>query len=82
MLSRTTSAIRSILPAVLMILVLVAPAVAQEAGGLPEVASVGQQSLKAYWHVFIAYAIVVVLILGWVVSIARRLRSLERRLVD
>lgn len=35
---------------------------------------------RAYWHVFIAYALVVLLILGWVVSIARRLRRVEDRL--
>lgn len=39
-----------------------------------------QQSLRAYWHVFIAYAIVLVLVLGWVISIARRLGAVERRL--
>jgi uncharacterized membrane protein YcjF (UPF0283 family) len=35
---------------------------------------------RAYWHVFIAYAIAVLLILGWVISIARRLRRVEDRL--
>ena len=35
---------------------------------------------RAYWHVFIAYALAVLLILGWVVSIARRLRRVEDRL--
>jgi amino acid permease len=41
----------------------------------------GRQTLgRPYWHVFISYAIGWVLILGWVVSIARRLRSVETRL--
>jgi hypothetical protein len=35
---------------------------------------------RPYWHVFLAYAITLVLILGWVVSIARRLRRVETRL--
>lgn len=52
----------------------------------PETASaqaeaLGQQRLgRAYWHVFLAYAIGWVLILGWVVSIARRLGRVESRL--
>jgi CcmD family protein len=81
MLSRTTSLIRSMLPAVLILLVVAGVAAAQETA-FPQASALGQQSLKAYWHVFIAYAIAVVLILGWVVSIARRLSALERRLVD
>lgn len=43
----------------------------------------GRQSLgRPYWHVFVAYALVVVLIGGWVFSIARRLARLEGRLPD
>ena len=41
----------------------------------------GQQTLgRAYWHVFIAYALVWVFVGGWVISIARRLARIERRL--
>jgi CcmD family protein len=36
--------------------------------------------MRAYWHVFIAYAIAIVLVLGWVVSIGRRLKDIEERL--
>lgn len=32
---------------------------------------------RAYWHVFAAYAIGWIMILGWVISIARRLVSVE-----
>lgn len=43
--------------------------------------ALGQQRLgRAYWHVFLAYAIGWVLILGWVVSIARRLGRVEASL--
>jgi CcmD family protein len=43
----------------------------------------GRQTLgRPYWHFFLAYAIVVVLIAGWAVSIARRLRRIEDRLPD
>jgi CcmD family protein len=82
MLTRIASLIRSTLPAVLMLLVVAGVVMAQETGAFPQASAMGQQSLKPYWHVFIAYAIAVVLILGWVVSIARRLSALERRLVD
>ena len=41
----------------------------------------GQQTLgRAYWHVFAAYAVVWLLVLGWVISIVRRLRRVEERL--
>ncbi len=33
---------------------------------------------RAYWHVFAAYAIGWIMILGWVISIARRLVSVEQ----
>ena len=41
----------------------------------------GRQTLgRAYWHVFAAYAIVWLLVLGWLISIVRRLRRVEERL--
>ena len=41
----------------------------------------GAQTLgRAYWHVFAAYAIVWLLVLGWLISIVRRLRRVEERL--
>ncbi|GMR12479.1 MAG: hypothetical protein BMS9Abin29_0668 [Gemmatimonadota bacterium] len=33
---------------------------------------------RAYWHVFAAYAIGWIVILGWVISIARRLARVEQ----
>ena len=33
---------------------------------------------RAYWHVFAAYAIGWIMVLGWVISIARRLVSVEQ----
>jgi hypothetical protein len=38
------------------------------------------QSLRPYWHVFIAYAIAIVLVMVWAGSIAKRLRDVEDRL--
>jgi CcmD family protein len=37
-------------------------------------------SLRPYWHVFIAYALVWVILFGWVVAIARRLGRVEVRI--
>lgn len=54
------------------------PAVLAQATGAGGAAAVG--GLRAYWHVFIAYAVVIVLVLGWVISIGRRLKDVEQRL--
>jgi CcmD family protein len=43
-------------------------------------AAAGVGGLRAYWHVFIAYAVVILLVLGWVVSIGRRLKDIQQRL--
>jgi CcmD family protein len=43
-------------------------------------AAMAEQSLRPYWHVFIAYAIAIALVLGWVISIGRRLKDVEERL--
>ena len=40
------------------------------------------QSLRPYWHVFIAYALAWLLVFGWLFSVARRLARLERNLGD
>lgn len=55
---------------------------AQEMQGLPRASELATQSLRPYWHVFAAYAIAIVLIGGWAVSISRRLRDVEERLTD
>ena len=51
--------------------IVAAQAVAGDIGGL-----------RAYYHVFIAYTIAIALVLGWVLSIGRRLREVEERLSD
>lgn len=56
------------------LLLLTSPAGAQE---LSE--RVARGSLRPYWHVFIAYAVGWVLVLGWIVSIARRIARLEQQ---
>jgi hypothetical protein len=62
-----------------MSLLFVLAASALGAQELPGTALAGQ-SLRPYWHVFIAYALAIVLVLGWVISIGRRLRDVEERL--
>ena len=54
------------------------PAVAQEAAA--SATGLSGQSLRPYQFVFIAYALAWLLVLGWVVAIARRMARLERRL--
>lgn len=66
----------SLVLSLLMVLVPVSPLWAQAT-------ELGQQTLgRPYWHVFISYAIVVLLIAGWTISIARRLSKVEARLPD
>jgi CcmD family protein len=80
-MNRIKTAVLLMLP----VLILVASATAltgQEIPGLPRPGAIASQSLRPYWHVFIAYTIAIVLVLGWVVSIGRRLRDIEERLGD
>lgn len=65
--------------AVTLVLVLPSGAAAWQMG--PEGLS-GQTLGRGYLHVFLAYALAWVLVLGWVVSIARRLARVEHRLED
>lgn len=67
--------------AVLVLLALGAHGVWAQEAALPG-SSLSQQSLRPYQFVFIAYTIAWVFVLGWVVSVARRLARLERRLQD
>ncbi len=60
---------------VLVVLLLQASPLWAQAG-----TALGQQTLgRPYWHVFAAYAVVWLLVLGWVISIVRRLRRVEER---
>ena len=63
------------------VLLTVGGAAAQEATELAA-SRIGQQTLRPYWHVFIAYAVTIALILGWVVSIGRRLARIEAQLSE
>ena len=40
----------------------------------------GNLEMQHFWHVFVAYAAAWVLIFGWVVSILRRLRKVEKKI--
>jgi CcmD family protein len=51
---------------------------AAQTPGSAAASSIG--GLRAYWHVFIAYAIVILVVLGWVISIGRRLKDVQERI--
>jgi CcmD family protein len=55
-------------------------AVAGALAAQTDTATLGAQNLRPYWHVFTAYALAWVLVVGWLVSVARRLARLERSL--
>lgn len=78
---RTPNRLIRALVAVALVAVAVTPAWAQEMQNLPA-SGLASQSLRPYWHVFIAYAITILLVVGWVVSISRRLRDVEDRLKE
>jgi CcmD family protein len=77
MTSRLATSLRWIVPLGVIgaLLALDASAVTAQTGG-----AAGVGGLRAYWHVFIAYAVVILLVLGWVVSIGRRLKDIQQRL--
>lgn len=69
--------VQRVLAAAILLLLLAAPAAAAQMGP----GGLGSQTLgRGYLHVFLAYALAWALVLGWVVSIARRLARIEHRL--
>lgn len=42
--------------------------------------AIAGQNLRGYTHMFIAYAIAWLVVVGWIISIARRLGRVEREL--
>jgi CcmD family protein len=77
-MNKLTTVLSVLLP-VLLLAAFAAHGLAQDAQTLPQ-STLPSQSLRPYWHVFIAYSIAIVLVLGWVISIGRRLRDVEERL--
>ena len=63
-----------------VVLLLVLAAVLPESIAAQEGGFASQTLGRGYTHVFIAYAIAWVLVLGWALSIARRLAAVEREL--
>ena len=65
---------------VCLIIVVCCPAVALAQSGE---APLGSQTLgRAYWHVFVAYAIAWLLVAFWLAAISRRLGRVEGRVDD
>ena len=52
------------------------------AQGTADPNALASQSLRGYTHMFIAYAIAWLVVVGWVISIARRLGRVERALKE
>ncbi|MBI4540427.1 MAG: CcmD family protein [Gemmatimonadetes bacterium] len=75
---RTIAAAVRLLVLVGFALLALAPLLEARATG--QAPGLARQTLRPYWHVFIAYGLVWLIILGWVVSISRRLARLEREL--
>ena len=67
-----------LLPLVVAVLLALAPVTHLAAQASGDASNIG--GLRAYWHVFIAYSIVILMILGWVISIGRRLKDIQDRL--
>lgn len=63
-----------------VVLGLLVPAWAAAQTGPARPGELARQSLRPYAHVFIAYAVVWALVLGWVVSIFRRWSRVEEEL--
>lgn len=72
----TINKLSSSLLSLALVALTAAPAVAQELPGT----GLGSQSLRPYWHVFIAYSIAILMVLVWVISIGRRLKDVQERL--
>jgi hypothetical protein len=75
---RIRHALRTLLP-IALLAVAAASAAAQDMG-LDPPTELARQSLRPYWHVFIAYTIAILLVGAWAGSIAKRLADIEKRL--
>jgi hypothetical protein len=73
-MSRVVTAALRVSPLVALLFTAATVAAQQPAGEL------ARQSLRPYWHVFVAYAITIVVVMVWAGSIARRLADVEARL--
>ena len=72
--------IRTLLVIISVAALIAIPGLAQAQAGLPDPEVIAGQNLRGYTHMFIAYGIAWALVLGWVVSIARRLLRVEEAL--
>jgi len=53
---------------------------AQQTSELPGAQLAAQGLGRPYWHVFIAYAVAIGIVLFWVISIGRRLSEIEKKI--
>jgi len=64
----------------LLLVALLFPALIAAAPIQTDSSVLGAQTLRAHWHVFIAYALAWVFVFGWLFSVARRLTRVEQDL--
>ena len=79
---RLVSSRRLILPALALLGAALLVALADAAAAQEAASTVGGQNLRPYRFLFVAYALAWILVMGWVVSVGRRLSRLDRRLRD
>jgi CcmD family protein len=69
--------------AVLLAAFMVLAAPAELLGAAQQTVDFASETLgRGYWHMFIAYALAWIFVLGWAISIGRRLAEIERRLEE
>jgi CcmD family protein len=59
---------------------LLVPGALEAQGQTAPATDAAARQMRHFWHVFAAYAVAWVLVFGWTVSIARRMRRVEARL--
>ena len=74
--------IRRLAFAIGFFLILAKPGILEAQAGLPDPNALASQNLTGYTHMFLAYAIAWALILGWIVSIGRRMGRVRQELED
>jgi CcmD family protein len=63
-------------------LMLAGPGILEAQAELPDPNALASQNLTGYTHMFLAYAIAWTLILGWIVSVGRRIGRVQQELED
>ena len=63
-----------------LLLILLGPVAIGAQTGLPDPDALAGQSLRGYTHMFLAYGIAWILVLGWIISVGRRMGRVQKNL--